>query len=133
MNSNSRPDSAADSNRQKEAKRWSAQNEQQKPAMNEQEQRGVQQAQKKNPGAVAPESTASNETFPERTRRPGTAGLANDARPGLGTRRESSDEPVDTEPIKYRQPRPAPREQNSQSLAQEEQRDTGVSGHSGAD
>ncbi len=37
----------------------------------------------------APESKPSNETFPRRTDPPGQVGLANETRPGLGSRREN--------------------------------------------
>jgi hypothetical protein len=93
----------------------------------------------------APESPASNETFPRRTERPGDAGLANETRPGLGTRaadRAGSDHREnkkavrqDHEPLGRNAPLPPrqPREQKPDSPAHERERDTGVSGHSGAD
>src|SRR3954468_14021152 len=40
----------------------------------------------KRPGR--PESPQSNATFPKRSEKPGEAGLANEARPGLGTRQD---------------------------------------------
>jgi hypothetical protein len=97
--------------------------------------------------AGQPESAASRETFPQRTRKPGSAGLANEARPGLGTRGSESEDaaaraaqPLDSseqgsEPHvttrSYEEPRPEPREQSPDSFAHEEERSTGVSGHSG--
>jgi hypothetical protein len=92
----------------------------------------------------APESAASNETFPRRTDPPGEAGLANETRPGLGTRR---DEPFPGEPPRAeegvadpessREPndKPVPREPQEQmpdSWAHEAERQTGVSGHLGS-
>src|SRR5688572_21137583 len=38
-----------------------------------------------------PESPESRETFPHRTDKPGQVGLANEARPGLGTRADNVD------------------------------------------
>lgn len=99
------------------------------------------------PGAK--ESRASVETFPLRTKPPGSVGLANEGRPGLGTRAdavspgaspadvpkrekkqavaEGGDRPVPKPP----EDRPEPEEQDPNSLAQEQQRSTGVSGHAG--
>jgi hypothetical protein len=102
--------------------------------------------------AGVPESPQSNETFPRRTDPPAKAGLANENRPGSGTR---SDEPSPSESQNERanehRPRavgdvakrqrsgrepndkPAPRdpqEQSPDSWAQETERSTGVSGHS---
>src|SRR4051812_18072030 len=48
-----------------------------------------------------PESPATLATFPQRTKRPGQVGLANEARPGLGTR--AADENPDEQ-------KPAPKE-----------------------
>jgi hypothetical protein len=94
----------------------------------------------------APESPESRETFEQRTKKPGDAGLANEARPGLGSRADYADPAViPTEPPKeaksrskpeatkhsYEEPRPEPREQPSDSMAHEQERSTGVSGHSG--
>jgi hypothetical protein len=83
-------------------------------------------------------------TFPERTKRPGHVGLANEARPGLGTRAHGDDTPAgfveidvaDVEGLQSVPPRAPetkhePVEQDADSMAQELQRDTGVSGHSG--
>lgn len=97
----------------------------------------------------APETPESRATFPERTRKPGKAGLANEARPGLGTRADDADaaaaraerplpeasgndggQPKVTERT-YEEPRPEPREQPADSLEHEQERSTGVSGHSG--
>ena len=94
----------------------------------------------------APESRESRETFPERTRKPGSVGLANEARPGLGTRSDDPDpQSVPAEPPKearskskpkatkrgYEEPRPEPREQAPDTMAHEQERSTGVSGHTG--
>jgi hypothetical protein len=94
----------------------------------------------------APESPQSRQTFPKRSRKPGAAGLANEARPGLGTRADEADpnagpgeipkeaksqsKPKAT-PHAYEEPRPEPREQRPDSLAHEQERSTGVSGHTG--
>ena len=94
------------------------------------------------PGAH--ESAESIETFAERRKRPGQVGLANEARPGLGSRAQSYDDDraqiveidvADVEGLQSILPRPPERsheasEQDADSLAQEMQRDTGVSGHS---
>jgi hypothetical protein len=99
------------------------------------------------PGAQ--ESSESIATFPLHKKRPGQAGLANEVRPGLGTRGTDAD-PRENEPAergvasnaKKRRladtPLPipperqsAPSEQDSDSLAQQQQRSTGVSGHAG--
>jgi hypothetical protein len=94
-----------------------------------------------------PESSESPETVSERTKPPGAAGLANEARPGLGTR-ASEPAPESPKPVRtvdksgkesapritrnsYEEPRPDPREQPSDSLEHDEERSTGVSGHSG--
>lgn len=76
----------------------------------------------------------------ERTQRPGEAGLANENRPGLGTRTAHTDQPLSREkPVDVQRKasdqgqttkRPDPREQRSDSLAQEQQRSTGMSGMS---
>lgn len=85
------------------------------------------------------------DAFEKRSRPPGEAGLANEARPGLGTRAdeksetpaapkrtESEGEPRAVEAARmYHPPRPDPQEQNPDSMAQEYQRSTGVSGHMG--
>jgi hypothetical protein len=97
-----------------------------------------------------PESPESRETFAKREQRPGEVGLANEARPGLGTRSEdelSRNNPAEAEPgaVKgarklgkpkatrygYEEPRPEPREQAPNSLAHEEERSTGASGTMG--
>ena len=98
-----------------------------------------------------PESPESRETFAHRERKPGDAGLANEARPGLGTRADDaepapSDRPkprgrkrtrVDdtgkpkATPYGYEEPRPEPREQAPDTLAHEQERSTGTSGHMG--
>ncbi len=96
------------------------------------------------PRPGAPESPASNESFPHRTEPPGEAGLANEARPGLGTRENRDDgtkplradktppAPHDHEPLGRDAPLTpkAPREQPPDSPAHETERDTGMSGQS---
>lgn len=97
-----------------------------------------------------PESAESKETFAQRERKPGDAGLANEARPGLGTRAdegasagddrlkgrrrrtrtEDTGKPKAT-PYGYEEPRPEPREQAPDTLAHEQERSTGTSGHMG--
>jgi hypothetical protein len=91
------------------------------------------------------ESAPSRETFRERTKEPGKVGLANEARPGLGTRAKNPDpaaapakKPKEaksrTKPratkLGYEEPRPAPREQPPNTMAHEEERSTGMSGQS---
>lgn len=99
----------------------------------------------------SPESRESIETFPLRTKPPGKVGLANEVRPGLGTRavdaktgqslgdskkpasdgstkdNRNLDQPLRQPPAEPHEPS----EQDSDSLAQEQQRSSGVSGHSG--
>jgi hypothetical protein len=102
----------------------------------------------KRPGR--PESPQSNATFPKRSEKPGEAGLANEARPGLGTRQDeganqddglqplkrgpAQPSPQDHEPLGRNAPLPKrePREQKNDP-AREAERDTGVTGHTGAD
>src|SRR5687768_9432062 len=85
----------------------------------------------------APESKESRQTFPKRQQKPGEVGLANEARPGLGTRGDEADpskaegkpgSPADSAADSgrpqatkhgYEEPRPAPREQPPDSLAHE--------------
>jgi hypothetical protein len=92
-----------------------------------------------------PESEPSRETFPERTKKPGDVGLANEARPGLGTRSTEADpaaaptkapkeaksnsKPKATK-FGYEKPRPAPRDQPPDTMAHEQERSTGMSGQS---
>lgn len=100
----------------------------------------------------ASESPASNKTFKRRTKPPGQAGLANETRPGLGTRGnepfpgkpEGDDASQDGKLAKGnvakhqrsgREPndKPLPRvpqEQRPDTWAHEAERSTGVSGHS---
>lgn len=71
-----------------------------------------------------------------------SGGLANELRPGLGStpanppkaKRASLTDTHNGEPkakpYAYSEPRPEPREQPSDPLAQEQERSTGVSGHS---
>ncbi len=94
--------------------------------------------------AVAKESKASIESFPERTRKPGEVGLANEARPGLGSRSDAAAGAEKPKAVKkpktkgkptatkrgYEEPRPEPREQSPDSLAHEQERQTGMSGQS---
>src|ERR1051326_718944 len=99
------------------------------------------------PTSGAVESPQPKETFPKRSQRPGETGLANETRPGLGTRADESVDPAvtpkrptattkastPTKGIRPPQPpeqRPEFREQDPNSLAHQEERDTGVSGHS---
>ena len=98
-----------------------------------------------------PESAESQETFAQREIRPGDAGLANEVRPGLGTRAE--DEETRNDPgaasggkakrdkfagapkatrYGYHEPRPEPREQAPDSMAHELERSTSVSGQTGS-
>ncbi len=108
-------------------------------------------SEKKRPGR--PESRPSRETFPRRTDPPGTVGLANETRPGLGTRRDEpfpgeSEKPVEKRTEKEETPtvaqrqrssrepndKPLPRdpqEQRPDTWAHEAERSTGVSGHLG--
>jgi len=94
----------------------------------------------------APETPESRATSEQRTKKPGSAGLANEARPNLVSRGDYVDPaPIPTEPppeakshskpeatkTGYEEPRPEPREQAPDSLAHEQERSTGVSGHSG--
>jgi hypothetical protein len=98
------------------------------------------------------ESAASIETFPKRRKKPGEVGLANEVRPGLGTRAKTGQskgskagtksaglvrydkEPLGrVAPLPPAKPRRAPREQAPDSLAHELERDTGVSGHTSGD
>lgn len=103
------------------------------------------------PETGQPETAESRETFAEREKRPGEVGLANEARPGLGTRAEDEEarndpaearERVDKPLVKdsgkpkatrygYSEPRPEPREQDANSLAHELERQTGASGQMG--
>lgn len=106
-------------------------------------------APKPSPGAD--ESRESIDTSPLRTKRPGQVGLANEARPGLGTRSTEADPSrtaleaekaenaeltsaaKDNSAVPHPpEERPAPSEQNADSLEQQQQRSTGVSGHAGA-
>lgn len=100
-----------------------------------------------------PESEGSKDSFSHRTDPPGAAGLANEARPGLGTRHDEpfpgepgEAQPAESEPespdsVAARQrsgrepnDRPLPRdpqEEPADSWSQDEERSTGVSGHLG--
>jgi hypothetical protein len=110
------------------------------------ERRIEEERQRDIPHRASPsESPASRETFPERTRKPGDAGLANEARPGLGTRADEADpaaapagapkeaksksKPRATK-RSYEKPRPAPRDQRPNTMAHEQERSTGMSGQS---
>jgi hypothetical protein len=95
--------------------------------------------------ASVPDTPQSPETVSKRTKKPG--GLANAARPGLGSREDDAvPDAADAPPRKeksgaeskpratrngYEEPRPEPREQASDSFAHEQERSTGVSGHTG--
>jgi hypothetical protein len=97
----------------------------------------------------APESAESRATFPKRTARPErSAGLANEARPGLGSRADEAAPGADAPgpddapeanskskpratPRGYEKPRPEPREQAPDSMAHELERQTGASGQMG--
>ena len=132
-----------------------------KPDQRDWHERRIEETRKKystppeptNPGAKekpvktdAPKKPESRATSRKRTERPGSAGLANEARPGLGSRGDYADpSPIPTTPPPeatsaskpeatkhgYEEPRPEPREQPPDSLAHEQERSTGVSGHSG--
>lgn len=81
----------------------------------------------------------------QRVQRPGEAGLANEKRPGLGTRSEKEQQlppkpkaaetapPIDERARLPKPPldRPAPQEQDPASLAHEYERATGMSGQTG--
>lgn len=86
------------------------------------------------PRSRRPESAGSRETFGQRTKRPGRVGLANEARPGLGTRAVSGGKPkakAKGRSLKgYTEPRPAPREQHPGTMAHELELQTGMSGQS---
>jgi hypothetical protein len=103
------------------------------------------------PAADRPDRTEEGrrqhgQAFEQREKLPGEAGLANEARPGLGTRAaeeapgeapkpektDTEGEPRAVKAAKHHQaPRPEPQEQDPASLEQEIQRSTGVSGHMG--
>lgn len=82
---------------------------------------------------------------PHSKRASSDTGLANEVRPGLGTRkyvglsrlkfRKSKGARHDREPLGRDAPLPprAPREESPDVFAQEEERDTSVSGHASAD
>jgi hypothetical protein len=91
-----------------------------------------------------PESPQSNETFPHRRERPGESGLANEVRPGLGTRGDKNLNPaksaagktaMDHDPLGRNAPIPKrePRDQKPDTPAHQAERDTGVTGHTSAD
>lgn len=142
------------------AKNWSQQNDDEKAALGRQPPRPAatgdappSEASRKL-GQQRDESGESGQQRAEqRLPRPGAAGLANENRPGLGTRADPTSnrqeyqghggsaapggKPASDEPDRaaaqaaQSTERPAPREQRSDSLAQEEQRSTGMSGQSG--
>ncbi len=116
----------------------------------------IQELKRERSGETArgqPESPQSRETFAQREKRPGEVGLANEARPGLGTRADDTEKPAVVEasprskrrprrafddnsqpratPYAYDEPRPEPREQAPDSMAHEQERSTGASGHMG--
>jgi hypothetical protein len=95
------------------------------------------------PDRRAGERAQHGDALKKRELRPGEVGLANEARPGLGTRGDESrakpqkDLPLDSgaprapEAAKtHRSPRPAPQEP-ADALTQEQERSTGISGQSG--
>ena len=96
-------------------------------------------------GKSATEVPKSPESSAKGTRKPREMGLANEARPGLGTRADNPDPAAipDASPKEaksgskpkatkhgYEEPRAEPREQPSDSRAHDEERSTGVSGQS---
>lgn len=83
------------------------------------------------------------DAFKKRQLRPGKAGLANEPRPGLGTRASKPGverkegaplKPWRTRAVKaakkYQEPRPAPQEEPADDLLQAQERSTGMSGQS---
>lgn len=97
----------------------------------------------KKSGAAArkgrPESPQSKKTFSRRTARPGEVGLANETRPGLGTRGRKMKSPPkktvgqDADPLGRNAPLipREPREQKAGSLGAELERATVASGQMG--
>lgn len=165
---NSNPTSAT------KMKNWSQQNDDEKAALGGQKSRSGPSGQTPKPGqaqgggASQPSrggqrlgqqrdesGQSGQQRVEQRTKRPGEAGLANENRPGLGTRGDSASNPPEGQhdkssvgqkaprgqPADQPQPnaggpapkpsRPAPNEQRSDSLEQEQQRSTGMSGQSG--
>ena len=104
-----------------------------------------------------PRQTDGARKAAQRTKLPGDAGLANEQRPGLGTRAKKTPQakpakktaarkpakskrtPSDREPLGRdaplppAKPRSAPRENPSDTFSREQERDTGVSGHMSGD
>jgi hypothetical protein len=91
-------------------------------------------------------SAKARKAVSNRQKKPGHAGLANESRPGLGTRNDDPDpahmpEGQTAEGKQhgrpkatmhgYEEPRPEPREQTDDPLTRDEERSTGVSGHMG--
>jgi len=94
-------------------------------------------------GGMKPGTTDSKAELPRQTESPSETGLANEVRPGLGTRKKPAPtrlgrgktQPAahDHEPAGRDAPLVPrePQEQPSDSMAHELERDSGVSGHSG--
>ena len=126
-----------------------------KPDQRDWHERRIEEARKKH-SAPAPSKQGATEKpvkggtpdtpKSQRAKKPGNGGLANEPRPGLGSRGDYADPaPIPTEPLPeaksaskpeatkhgYEEPRPEPREQPPDSLAHEQERSTGVSGHLG--
>lgn len=117
--------------------------------MNSSNKRRDEPPRNQKPATGQPESPESRETFVKREQRPGEVGLANEVRPGLGTRSQAETvrnnpaaAPKPARPVVdpnqpkatrygYDEPRPEPREQPADSPEHEAERSTGVSGHSG--
>jgi hypothetical protein len=140
-NQSSSPKSPADTSRKEAAKEWSRQNDEQRSTRAATQDPEVERNETRHAGAHRDESGQSGEQRSEqRVQRPGEAGLANENRPGLGTRAEGGDQPDPRDrPVDVQRQasdqgqttkRPEPREQKSDSLAQEQQRSTGMSGMS---
>lgn len=135
---------SADTSRRAAAEEWSRQNDEQRSTRAASQDPQEQSAAAPRTGQQRDESGQSGaQRAAQRTTRPGHAGLANEVRPGLGTRAETrEDEGKDGASLKapdvqraasdggQTTKRPEPREQRSDSLAQEQQRSTGVSGMS---
>lgn len=133
--------------------------EQEKADAAKKQERGQPQPPKDGDQRLGRKPDESNQSGQERAEqritRPGETGLANENRPGLGTRGDPTANQQDkqgqggaaqqsakagakgakkgspsVDPAAGKKPRPAPQEQNSNSLEQEEQRSTGMSGQS---
>jgi hypothetical protein len=140
-NPSSSPKSPADDSRKDAAKEWSRQNDEQRSTRAATQDPEVEKAEQQRTGQHRDESGQSGaQRSEQRTEPPGEAGLANENRPGLGTRAAHTDQPLTRgRPVDVQRQasdqgqttkRPEPREQRSDSLAQEQQRSTGMSGMS---